>query len=282
MEKTGLILEGGGMRGLYTIGVLDYFMDHDLYLPYVVGVSAGACNGCSYVSRQRGRNYKINIGYIRDPRYLSLRSLIKTGSLFGMDFIFKDMPHHLVPLDYDTFYNSDTVFYIGTTDCNTGKEHFFSKEEMDYDCTPLAASSSLPILSPIVHYQGLELMDGGIADSIPIEKSISDGNTKHVVILTRDRGYRKGPGKHMNLLRRKYRKYPAFITALANRHIMYNHTLDKLRQMEAEGSAFVIAPQAPVPVKSTSKNKEKLQALYDTGYLDASRCFDRLLEFLEK
>ena len=97
MEKTGLILEGGGMRGLYTIGVLDYFMDHDLYLPYVVGVSAGACNGCSYVSRQRGRNYKINIGYIRDPRYLSLRSLIKTGSLFGMDFIFKDMPHHLVP-----------------------------------------------------------------------------------------------------------------------------------------------------------------------------------------
>ena len=110
MEKTGLILEGGGMRGLYTIGVLDYFMDHDLYLPYVVGVSAGACNGCSYVSRQRGRNYKINIGYIRDPRYLSLRSLIKTGSLFGMDFIFKDMPHHLVPLDYDTFYNSDTVF----------------------------------------------------------------------------------------------------------------------------------------------------------------------------
>lgn len=282
MDKVGLVLEGGGLRGLYTIGVLDYFMDHNLFLPYVVGVSAGACNGCSYVSRQRGRNYKINVGYIEDPRYLSLRSLMKTGSLFGMDFIFKDMPHHLVPLDYDTFYGSDTVFYIGTTDCETGEAVFYSKEEMDYDCTPLAASSSLPLISPIVSFAGRKLMDGGIADSIPIDKSMADGNKKHVVILTRDRAYRKEPGKHMGVLRRKYRQYPAFVKALENRHLMYNRTLEQLRRMEAEGSVFIIAPQKPVEVKSTDKNKQKLQALYDTGYLEASLCFEKLLAFLEK
>ncbi|MCX7708740.1 MAG: patatin family protein, partial [Clostridia bacterium] len=171
MEKVGLVLEGGGMRGLYTAGVLECFLERGLYFNYVVGVSAGACNAASYISRQKGRNKIVNTRFVKDWRYLSLRNLLLKKSAFGMDFIFDEIPNKLVPFDFETFYKENCDFYVGATDCRTGKAVYFSKDEMKKDFDALRASSSIPLLSPIVHINSMELLDGGVADPIPIRKS---------------------------------------------------------------------------------------------------------------
>jgi predicted patatin/cPLA2 family phospholipase len=280
--STGLILEGGGMRGLYTAGILDFFLERNVYLPYVIGVSAGACHAASYISRQWGRNKRVNIGYIQDPRYISYRNLIKTKSLFGMDFVFGELPNHLEPFDYPAFYQSDQSYFIGTTDCITGYPVYFDAKQSTPNVIlkALMASSSLPFISPTVEIEGKVLLDGGIADPIPIRKSIADGNTKHVVILTRNEGYRKKPFKTKWLAKRFYAKYPEFTKAMINRHTVYNATLDLIEELVDAGKAFVIRPSEPLIVSRLERNPEKLTTLYNLGYKDAERIYESLQKFL--
>lgn len=282
ISSTGLVLEGGGMRGLYTAGILDFFLDKKLYLPYVVGVSAGACHAASYISRQWGRNKRVNIGYIQDPRYLSYRNLIKTKSLFGMDFVFDEIPNRLEPFDYEAFYQSNQSYYIGTTDCVTGEPVYFDakKSTPDLILKALMASSSLPFISKTVEIEGKVLLDGGIVDPIPVRKSMQDGNTKQVIILTRNKDYRKKPFKAKWLAERFYEKYPLFTKAMINRHAIYNETLDLINEQENSGESFVIRPSEPLIVGRLERNPEKLTHLYRLGYRDAENSYLKLQEFL--
>lgn len=281
MNNVGLVLEGGGMRGLYTCGVLEFLMDNDINFKYIIGVSAGACNAASYISKQKGRNIKVNTGFLNDWRYLSFRNLILKKSIFGMDFIFKEIPEKLVKFDYEAFYNAQCEFLVGTTDCKTGKAIYFSKDDMMRDgFDVLRASSSLPLLSPIVNFKGYELLDGGIADSIPIAKSIEDGNDKNIIILTRNKGYRKSPLKFANLFKMKYRKYPLLIEAMMNRYKNYNETLDYIEELEREGKALVIRASKELKVDRLEKNSEKLHEIFQNGYKDAENMYDRIKEFI--
>jgi predicted patatin/cPLA2 family phospholipase len=281
MDGIGLVLEGGGMRGVYTAGVLDYFMDQDWYFPYVVGVSAGACNAISYISRQRGRNKKITIGYIKDNRYLSYRNLLREKSMFGMDFIFNQLPNVLEPFDFQTFYSSSQRFSIGTTDAFTGEPVYYTKHDlMELTTTILQASSSLPFISQPVKFEGRTLFDGGLVDPIPIKKSIADGNERHVIVLTKERGYRKTPFKQRWLAKSVYPQYNGLIDVLVKRSEIYNNTLETIEELEKQGKAFVIRPTSPLKVSRVEKNTKKLQGLYDLGYEDAKATLLRFNEWV--
>ena len=280
MKNIGLVLEGGGMRGVYTAGLLEFFMEKDLYFPYVIGVSAGACQGASYISRQKGRNKEVSIGYINNPKYLSLRNLPREHSLFGMKLIFDEIPNKLVPFDYKTFYEAKEKFFVGTTDCNTGKAVFFEKSEHADALALLKASSSLPFVSPMIKINNLSLLDGGITSPIPIQKSIIDGNEKHVVVLTRNKGYRKEPFKMKRMAKMFYPKYGNLINAMLNRHNLYNDTLDYIDNLEKENNAFIFSPSLPLQVGRLEKDVNKLSALYDLGYEDGKNNYENLVLFL--
>jgi Predicted esterase of the alpha-beta hydrolase superfamily len=280
MTNIGLVLEGGGMRGLYTCGVLEYFMEKDLYFNYVIGVSAGACNAVSYISRQKGRNEKVIINFIKDWRYMSFRSFLLKKSYFGMDFIFDEIPHRHVPFDYETFQKSPCEFLIVATDCKTGKPIYLNKNDLGEKFLALRASSSLPMLSPIVNYKGYELLDGGLSDSIPIKKSIYDGNTKNIIVLTQNDGYRKNPGKFSALLKLKYRNYPFLVDTMLNRYQNYNDTLDYIRQLENDGKAIVLRPSKKLAVGRLEKDPLKLRELLQNGYDDARDYSEKIMEFI--
>jgi predicted patatin/cPLA2 family phospholipase len=277
MNSIGLVLEGGGMRGVYTAGALDFLMEKELYYPYVIGVSAGACNALSYISRQIGRNRTVTVNYIRDSRYLSYRNLFKEKSIFGMDFIFNQLPNKLEPFDFDTFYQSPQRFVIGTMDAYTGESVYFTKEEAGESVLLVVqASSSLPFVSRPVEFRGRTLLDGGIADPIPIQKSIRDGNERNVIILTQEKSYRKKPLKLKWLAEKLYPKYPGLLEVMAGRHKIYNDTLDFVDRLERNGQAIVIRPSVDLHVSRMEKNPKKLAALYDLGYNDAKLQYDRL------
>ncbi|GAB6155463.1 patatin family protein [Desulfosporosinus burensis] len=282
MKNVGLVLEGGGMRGLYTCGVLEYFMENDLYFNYVIGVSAGACNAASYISRQQGRNEKVIIGFIKDRRYMSIRNLILGKSYFGMDFIFDEIPNKHVMFDFKTFYESPGIFLVGTTDCQSGEPLYLHKDDLGVQFQALRASASLPMLSPIVNYKGYELLDGGISDAIPIKKSIKDGNTKNIIVLTRNKGYRKRPGKFNALLKLNYRKYPHLIETMLNRYKNYNETLDYIEQLESEDKVVVIRPSIELEVGRLEKDPKKLRRLLHQGYEDTKRSYERIMEFVSE
>lgn len=277
-----LVLEGGGMRGLYTCGVLDYFLKENLEVDMVVGVSAGACAACSYLSKQYGRGAAINIDYIKDKRFFSLSSLLKTGSAFGLDFIFDEIPNHLNRYDYKTFHANPTRFYSVSTNIETGKAFYKRVIDMRGDTEYIKGSMSLPLISPIVEVDGLKLLDGGIADSIPISFAMKLGYDKHIVVLTQYREYRKGKNNLMPMIRHNYKKYPNLVNALQNRHIAYNHTLDDLYQLEKEGKVFIIQPQKPVTISRVETDANKLKKLYEDGFQDAKRLYDELMEYLKK
>ncbi|AZV42640.1 patatin-like phospholipase family protein [Peribacillus asahii] len=279
-EKIGLVLEGGGMRGLYTIGVLDSFIDQQIMTDYVIGVSAGACNGVSYVSQQHGRNYRVNTNYIEDKRYVSLSNFMKTKSLFGMDFLFDEIPHQLEIFDYDAFLASSCEFVTGVTDVITGKPVYFGKEHMNYDSTVLRASSSIPVFSPMVDYKGGKYLDGGTSDPIPVRKAIADGCDKVIVVLTRDRNYVKTPEKFRIIYKRLFKKYPEMIRLLDQRHEIYNETLHYVTKLEREGRALVIAPSSPITISRFEKNKEKLKKLYQLGIQDAQATMNLIVEMV--
>jgi predicted patatin/cPLA2 family phospholipase len=272
METTNaaLILEGGGLRGVYTSGVLRWMMDAELWLSPVIGVSMGACNGANYVSRQRERNRIVNIRFVNDRRYLSYLRLAAGGELFGMDFIFDDIPHRLVPFDFQVFMESEAEFWTTATDCLTGEPVYFEKTEVGAESmTVLRASCALPFIARPVHYQGRVLMDGGIADPVPIRKSLADGNRGNVLVLTQPKGYRKTASRLARLAPVRYPALRGMCEALAVRHLRYNETMDFIDDLEDRGEVFVIRPAAPIGAGRVERDKDKLHAAYDQGYSDA-------------
>ncbi|CDQ19941.1 patatin-like phospholipase family protein [Halobacillus karajensis] len=282
MEDIGLVLEGGGMRGAYTAGVLDFFLDQDIHIPYVVGASAGACNGSSYVAKQRGRNYKVIVEYGSHPEYISYKRMLTKRQLFGMDFIFDKLPNQLVPFDYETFRTQETRFVVSTTDMKTGKPLYYDRfPDRDSLLKIIRASSSLPMVAPSIHYDGHVLMDGGITDPIPIGISKEHGNKKQVVVFTRNDGYIKGRMKGGWYLNRKYKQFPLFAKALLERHIRYNQQLQQVKKAEEAGEAFVIRPLRPLKVSRIERNRDRLHHLYIQGYEEAAAHADRLERFLQ-
>jgi predicted patatin/cPLA2 family phospholipase len=279
MDNVGLVLEGGGMRGLYTAGVLEFFMENDLYFPYVIGVSAGACMAASYLSRQKGRNKKVNIDLVNDPRYLSIRNFIRNREIFGMDFLFDEVPNRIVPFDFDVFLKGSEQFIVGTTDCQTGEAIYFNKlEHGDHMLKIIRASSSLPFISSSVEYNQKLLLDGGIADPIPIKKSQEDGNRKNIVILTKPATENKQPSRFSSFI--KYKKHPKIGEVLLKRHHIYNKTVTHLASEEEKGNAFIIQPSANLPISGIERNQVRLQQLYELGYRDAQKQYKDLQIFL--
>lgn len=282
LRGTGLVLEGGGLRGIYTSGVLHFFMERELYFPYVIGVSMGACNAASYVSRQKGRNRIVNIEFIDDPRYMSFRRLLTKGELFGTDFIFGAIPHELVPFDFDEFYGNEQICVTVVTDCLTGEPAYFEKREIgDGYMKLLQASSSLPFVGKPVEIDGRLFMDGGLSDSIPVERSIRDGNEKNVLVLTRPTGYRKKRSPLAGAAARLwYRSYPGVWKNMFSRARSYNETMDRIDNMEKEGRVFVIHPRVPVEAGRIDRNKERLIKAYEQGYDDASHYWEGLRSYM--
>ncbi|HWO75321.1 MAG TPA: patatin family protein [Bacillus sp. (in: firmicutes)] len=283
MEKIGLVLEGGGLRGVYTAGVLEYFMEKDLYFPYVIGVSAGAGMAASYLSRQKGRNWKVNIELASDPRYVSFRNWIQKKEMFGMDFIFDDIPNKLVPFDYDAFLKAEEHFVIGTTDCDTGEPVYFSKTEHgEHMLTIMRASSSLPFLAPSVEYNHRYLLDGGIIDPIPIRKAQADGNTKNVVIMTKPPHYRKKRSKFIRILKYISKQHPKIGEILQTRHELYNETLKYLQSEKEKGNVLIIQPSEDISVGRMERNQKKLIELYELGMRDAERLYPGIQSFISQ
>jgi len=279
-DQVGLVLEGGGLRGVYTSGVIRFFFDKGIVFPYVVGVSMGACNGANYISRQPERNRIVNIKFVNDSRYLSYRRLLLKGELFGMHFIFNTIPFSLVPFDRDSFHHNEAKFVIGVTDCETGDAVYYEKSELgDGAMKIFTATCSLPFLAKPVHYKGRIYMDGGLSDPVPIEKSMTDGNTKHVLILTRPKEYRKKPSHLYLLARLRYPRFRGLHKALAVRHKKYNETMDMVDELEKAGRAITIRPSKVIGAARVERNKEKLFAAYDQGYEDASLRYERLRSF---
>lgn len=281
--KIGLVLEGGGMRGLYTAGVLDTFSQQQFLPDYVIGVSAGACNGVSYVSGQRGRNYRINTDYLGDKRYISLSNYLRTRSLFGMDFIFGEVPETLDPFDYPAFLAAPCAFITGVTDVQTGKPVYFPKQpDMKSQCRLLRASSSIPLFSPMVNLQGRAYLDGGTSDPIPVRQALADGCDRVIVVLTRHRGYQKPPTSHRPVYRHAFRYYPAMVRLLDHRHQVYNDTLAYLKLLEKSGKAMVIAPSEPLTISRFEKHKEALDPLYALGQQNARDLWESLAAWMGK
>jgi predicted patatin/cPLA2 family phospholipase len=270
------------MRGLYTAGVLELLMEKNIYIPYVIGVSAGACNGSSYISRQKDRN-KLPIEYINHPNYMSLRNIVRKRQLFDMDFIFDELPKNLVPFDFQTFQQAKEKYIVGTTDIVTGEPVYYSKEEyFEQMLLLIRASSSLPFFSPVIDFEGRKLLDGGIVDPIPIKKSEEDGNKYNIVILTRDKTYRKNKAKMQWLFKYKYRDYPGIVEVIAKRHHIYNKTLDYLYEQEKLGKVFIFQPDELNNISSLERKSERLQALYDFGYKDAQTKYEKLEKWLKE
>ncbi|MDQ1912170.1 patatin family protein [Paenibacillus sp. GD4] len=283
-HSIGLVLEGGGMRGVYTAGVLEYFLQQQVQFPYIVGVSAGACNAASYISAQQGRNHKVTIGYVTDPRYLSFGNWLRERSLFGMDFLFNQLPNRLVPFDFQTFNASPQQFVVGATDAVTGEAVYYVKADTLAKGIPflevIRASSSLPFVSPPVNIEGRVLFDGGVADPIPIQRSIADGNRRHVVVLTKDADHRKKPFRGGIAARAAYPRYAGLVRALKERPARYNATMDDVNRMASEGEAFVLRPSRSIPVGRMGRDVGALQALYDLGLKDAAEALPHLLDWL--
>lgn len=282
MDKIGLILEGGGMRGIYTAGVLDFFIDKNIEVDLVIGVSAGGCHAASYLSKQYKRAYHTNIDYLDNKEYISFRNLIKTGSIFGMDLMFNKIPNELYLYDHDAFSKSKSKFTVVTTNCETGKAEYITLTDMKKDIMYLQASCSIPMFANIVEIDGYKLVDGGVADSIPIEYAIKEGCKKNIVILTRDKTYRKNKVKFSSLIRRKYKKYPNLVKSIENRHLNYNKSLDLVKELEDKGDALVIRPKSPVKVSQIEKDVDKLTKLYNEGYNDAKESYEKIIEFIKK
>lgn len=265
-DNTALVLEGGGLRGVFTCGVLDCFMDHGIRFPFTVGVSAGACNGLSYMSGQRGRAKSSNIDLMERYQYVGFKYLLTQGCIMDFKLLFEDFPEKIIPYDYEAYFSNPERFVMVTTNCMTGKAEYFeekssSKRVMDI----VRASSSLPFVSKITYVDGVPMLDGGIVDSIPIQYALKQGYTHPVVVLTRNKGYRKKASK-MRIAKAFYRKYPNLQKALSMRNIVYNQTMDLIERLENEGQITVIRPLNPVKVGRMEKDTAKLAALYEEGY----------------
>lgn len=282
MIEGGLVLEGGGMKGIYTAGVLEYFMEKDLYFQNCYGVSAGACHLCSYISKQKKRAYNVSLNYLKDKNYCSIRSLLLTGDLFNATMCYDTIPNKLEPYDYKTAAKYEGNAYAVVTNISTGEAEYMPMREMHRDTLAVRASASLPLVSRNVKIGDAYYLDGGMADPVPIRKAIADGNQKNVVILTKEVGYIRRPASKAsaNMIRLKYTKYPKLHELIINRHARYNETLRFLAEEEQAGRAFVIRPKKANDIGRIEKDRQKLEALYELGYQDAKECYDELMTFL--
>ena len=285
MEKATLVLEGGATRGVFTSGILDYLMEEDLYFSHVLGVSAGSCNGVDYVSRQIGRTKKCMIPEKKEYSYYSgVRSAIKEKSILDMDMVFDTFPKKIYPFDFETYFQSDMVCEIVTTNCETGKAEYMTEQsDPDRLMKLCRASSSMPLLSPIVNIDGVPYLDGGLADSVPIRRALQSGNEKIVLVLTRNLGYRKKPISKgtVKLYRRAYKKYPNLVHAAIYRNHVYNKTMELVERLEEEEKIFVIRPLVPT-VSRLERDETALTAFYQHGYNLMKRQREALQRYLEK
>lgn len=265
-SNTGLVLEGGGMRGVFTSGVLDAFMKHEVYFPYVVAVSAGACNGLSYMSHQPRRARWSNIDMLQKYDYISLKSLIVNGSIFDPELIYERFPNEFFPFDYDAYEKNPATFEVVTTNCRTGRAMYLTERHDHRRLTQLIrATSSLPFVAHITQVDGIPMLDGGIVDSIPILRSIETGHQENVVVMTRNRGYRSSE-PDIKIPKFLYGEYPRLRVALSRRTAAYNEQLDLVERMEDWGEIVVIRPQKPLEVGRITEDVAKLERLYEEGF----------------
>ena len=285
IKKATLVLEGGATRGIFTSGALDYLMERDLYFSDVIGVSAGSCNAVDYVSRQPGRTRDCMIPTDKEGKYYyGIRDFVKEKSLMNMDLIFDKYPKELLPFDFETYFNSEINCQIVTTNCLTGKAEYLTEDSDNDRLMKLCrASSSMPLLTPIVNIDNVPYLDGGLADSVPIRRAQQMENEKIVVILTKNQGYRKSvlSPTMQRVYKRAYKSYPNLIRTIFRRSFEYNKTMNYLDQLEKRGEIFILRPQVK-PVSRLERNKETLHAFYEHGYKYTERKFDDLMEYLEK
>ena len=282
MYRAGLVLEGGGMKGVYTCGVLDFFLDKGLEFSSCYGVSAAACSLCSFLSKQRGRAFHTNIDYAGNKNYCSLYSLLTTGDLFNVDMCYYQIPDKLNPYDHETYEKYQGNFYSVVTNIETGEPEYIPIKDLHVDIEAIRASASLPLVSRNVEFRGKLYLDGGISDGIPLKRSIEDGNHKNIVVMTKEVGYRRKPTSALSLIKMKYHKYPKVYELMRDRHIVYNDTLDFIEEQIEAGTTFLIQPKKKSDVGRIEKNVDKLTALYEEGYRDAESCYEELLAFLKK
>ena len=260
-----LILEGGTLRPIFSAGVMDALLDSNITFPYCIGVSAGITNGVSYISKQKGRNLEVVTKYRNDNRYLSYRNFLRCKSIFGLDFVFDEIPNNLIPFDMDTYRKYPGKVLVGVTNAHTGKTEYLNGKDLDDKATMLRATCAIPLLFPVIKINGKEYYDGGLCDPIPIKKAIADGNTKHLIVLTQPKGYKKELSKK-NILVAKLlnKKYPNLKTPLLNRHNHYNETVKFCEQLESEGKVLILRPE--YNLDSFEKDINKLKSSYDHGY----------------
>lgn len=260
-----LILEGGTLRPIFSAGVMDALLDNNITFPYCIGVSAGITNGLSYISKQKGRNLEVVTKYRNDNRYLSYRNFLRCKSIFGLDFVFDEIPNNLIPFDMDTYRKYPGKVLVGVTNAHTGKTEYLNGKDLDDKATMLRATCAIPLLFPVIKINGKEYYDGGLCDPIPIKKAIADGNTKHLIVLTQPKGYKKELSKK-NILVAKLlnKKYPNLKTPLLNRHNHYNETVKFCEQLENEGKVLILRPE--YNLDSFEKDINKLKSSYDHGY----------------
>ena len=281
-EKRGLVLEGGAMRGLWTAGVIDVMMEHDIWPDGLIGVSAGAAFGCNYKSRQVGRAIRYNTKYARDSRYSGLKSWLTSGNYYNAEFGYHTMPKELDVFDDDAFNKNPMAFYVVCTDVLTGSPVYqllSEATEETYDW--IRASASMPLASKVVELQGRKLLDGGVADSIPLEYFESIGYRRNVVILTQPAGYQKEHNKLMALMRLSLRHYPKMIEAMDKRHLMYNRQLQYVAQAEREGRCLVIRPEGKIPIGHISHDASQMRLVYEQGRRVGEKYIDRIKAFYE-
>lgn len=284
MTKGTIVLEGGAARGIFTAGVLDYLMEQDVYFNNVIGVSAGSCSGTSYISRQVGRAKKTMIHEEYPFKYINMKKYIKTRSLMDMETLFEIIPNDIYPFDYETFFQSEMNLYIGVTNCITGEGEFLQVNEGEQELmTACRASSSLPLVAPMITIDGQQYLDGGLSDSIPLQKAIDLGEEKIILILTRQSDYSKKPNTTgMNrIYGRKYREYPELVKCLRRRYRQYNEVSERIAQLEAEGRIFVIRPEVK-PVSRLEDDQKVMEEFYDHGYSVMKEKYQELIEYLEK
>ena len=280
--KTGLIMEGGAMRGLFTCGVIDVFLENSITFDGAIGISAGAVFGCNYKSRQIGRPRRYNERYCRDKRYCSIHSLLTTGDLYGVDFCYRLVPEVLDVFDVRTYRENPMKFYVGATDANTGKAVYHDCQKgNEEDTLWMRASASMPMVSRPVEVDGMELLDGGIADSVPYAYLESLGYNRNVIILTQPKGFVKQPNKALPLMRVALKQYPAVVAAMEQRHMVYNRQMNEIDAKEENGTVFVIRPPESLKIGRTERDPKELERVYQIGRAEAERVLPAVIEFLK-